>query len=370
MGPEATPGFAAAELQAQLGGELIGFPPERRLFRLASLESAGPDDLSFLASARLRGQAARCRAGLFIVSPALADALPAAAGRLVVADPYAAYAAASRWLQKRQQATVPTGQRHPAAVIHPLARVHPDASVGPGAVIEAQAEVSEGAVIGAQVFIGAGARLGARSVLHHRVTVYHGCEIGTDCLIHAGTVIGADGFGFAPGPQGWAKIAQLGRVIIGDAVEIGANCAIDRGALDDTVIGDGCKLDNLIQVGHNVRIGEHTAIAGCVGIAGSAIIGRRCMIGGGAGILGHLSVCDGAVISAMSLVTRSVTEPGLHTGVFPLMPNAQWERAAASLKQLPAMRQRLRELSAGISVPETRPDGPSPQGPSATESRD
>jgi UDP-3-O-[3-hydroxymyristoyl] glucosamine N-acyltransferase len=370
MGPEASSGFTAAELQAQLGGELIGAAPDRRLLRLASLESAGPDDLSFLASSRLRSQAARCRAGLFIVSAALTEALPAAAGRLVVPDPYAAYAAASRWLQARQQAAPVAGLRHPGAVIHPQARVHPLASIGPGAVIEAQAEVGEGALIGAQAFIGAGARIGARTVLHHRVTVYHDCQIGADCIIHAGTVIGADGFGFAPGAQGWAKIAQLGRVVIGNAVEIGANCAIDRGALDDTLIGDGCKLDNLIQVGHNVRIGEHTAIAGCVGIAGSAVIGRRCMIGGGAGILGHLSVCDGAVISAMSLVTRSVTEPGLHTGVFPLMPNAQWERAAATLKQLPAMRQRLRELSAGASAPDTRPDGPSTQGPSATESRD
>ncbi|MBU6271007.1 MAG: UDP-3-O-(3-hydroxymyristoyl)glucosamine N-acyltransferase [Betaproteobacteria bacterium] len=370
MGPEASPGFTAAELQAHLGGELIGIAPDRRLRRLASLESAGPDDLSFLASTRLRARAAQCRAGLFIVSAALARALPAAAGRLLVSDPYAAYAAASRWLQARQQALPPAGFRHPASLIDSDARVHPQASIGPGAVIEAGAEVGEGAVIGAQVFIGAGARIGERTVLHHRVTVYHGCEIGADCLIHAGTVIGADGFGFAPGPHGWAKIAQLGRVIIGNVVEIGANCAIDRGALDDTLIGDGCKLDNLIQVGHNVRIGEHTAIAGCVGIAGSAVIGRRCMIGGGAGILGHLSVCDGAVVSAMSLVTRSITEPGLHTGVFPLMPNAQWERAAASLKQLPALRQRLRELSAGARMPDPGPDGPSPQGPPANDSRD
>ena len=197
---------------------------------------------------------------------------------------------------------------------------------------------------------------GEDTVLHPGVVVYHECNIGERCILHAGTVIGADGFGFARESHGWSKIAQLGRVVIGDDVEIGANCTIDRGAIEDTEIGRGCKLDNQIQVGHNVRIGEHTAIAGCVGIAGSATIGRGCMIGGGAGILGHLQVCDGAVISAMTLVTRSITQPGLHTGVFPLMPNAQWERAAATLKQLPELRERLRRLEQSPAAKPEQPD--------------
>jgi UDP-3-O-[3-hydroxymyristoyl] glucosamine N-acyltransferase len=177
------------------------------------------------------------------------------------------------------------------------------------------------------------------------VTLYPGVQIGARALIHAGTVIGADGFGFAPSPSGFVKIAQLGSVRIGDDVEIGANCAIDRGALDDTVIGDGVKIDNLVQVGHNVQIGAHSVIAGCAGIAGSAVIGQRCMIGGGVGIAGHIQICDGAVIGGFSLVERSVTEPGFYTGAWPLQAHAQWERTAATLKQLPQLRQRLRALA-------------------------
>jgi UDP-3-O-[3-hydroxymyristoyl] glucosamine N-acyltransferase len=174
--------------------------------------------------------------------------------------------------------------------------------------------------------------------------VLEDCSIGARGIVHSGTVIGSDGFGFAREDGRWSKIPQLGAVVIGDDVEIGANCTIDRGALDDTVIGDGCKLDNLIQIAHNVRIGEHTALAGCVGVAGSAVIGARCMIGGSAGILGHLEICDDVVISAMSLVTRSIDRPGFYSGVFPLMPNADWERSAATLRQLPALRARLRAL--------------------------
>jgi UDP-3-O-[3-hydroxymyristoyl] glucosamine N-acyltransferase len=188
-------------------------------------------------------------------------------------------------------------------------------------------------------------------VLHPRVTLYPGVTLGARAIVHAGTVIGADGFGFAPSAQGWVKIAQLGSVRIGDDVEIGANCSIDRGALDDTVIGSGCKLDNQVQVGHNVRIGAGTAIAGCVGIAGSAVIGERCMIGGGVGVAGHITLCDGAVIGGMTLVERSIDEPGFYTGAWPVQTHAQWERTAATLKQLPQLRQRLRALASRIGLP-------------------
>ena len=352
--------FTAGDLIDRFGGQLLHGERSLTLSRLAPLESAAPGELSFLSAARHRRDGEATRASLVIVSVALVDALPAPTARIVTPDPYAYYAAVSRWLASRQQPADPAQRVHPTALIDPSASVDPTAIIGPGCVIEAHSVIGAGARIGAQVVIGEGARVGADTRLFARVVIYHDCEIGQRGIVHAGTVIGADGFGFAREAHGWAKIAQLGRVIVGDDVEIGANCTLDRGALDDTVIGNGCKLDNQIQVGHNVRIGEHTAIAGCVGIAGSAVIGARCMIGGGAGILGHLSICDDAVISAMSLVTRSISRPGLHTGVFPLMPNADWERAAVTLKHLPALRDRIRRLEQRLPIDSVESPAPNP----------
>jgi UDP-3-O-[3-hydroxymyristoyl] glucosamine N-acyltransferase len=217
---------------------------------------------------------------------------------------------------------------HPTAVISPTARIAPDASIGALCVIEDDAVVGEGT------------RLAAR------VTVGHDCTIGSHCILHSGVVIGADGFGFAPNKQTgeWVKIEQLGAVRIGNDVEIGANTCIDRGALEDTVLEDGVKLDNLIQIGHNVHIGKHTAMAGCVGVAGSAKIGAHCTVGGGAVVLGHLSLADHVHISAASVVTRSINKAGSYTGVFPLDDNAVWEKNAVTLKQLHALRERIRKL--------------------------
>ena len=193
--------------------------------------------------------------------------------------------------------------------------------------------------------MGAGACIGAQTHLAARVTVGDGCKIGRRCVIHSGVVIGADGFGFAPRPdKSWEKIEQLAAVRIGDDVEIGANTCIDRGALDDTVIDDGVKLDNLIQIGHNVRIGKHTAMAGNSGVAGSATIGAYCTVGGGASILGHLTIADHVNISASTTVTRSITEPGLYTGFFPIDKNAAWEKNAVTLRQLHTLRERIRSL--------------------------
>ena len=193
-------------------------------------------------------------------------------------------------------------------------------------------------------------RVGADSELKSRVTVNEDCVIGQRCLLHSGVVIGADGFGFAPNVGAWEKIEQLGAVVIGDDVEIGANTCIDRGALDNTVIGDGVKLDNLIQIGHNVQIGPHTAMAGCAGVAGSAHIGAHCTVGGGAVVLGHLTLADGVNISAASVVTRSINKPGHYTGMFPIDDNAAWEKNAASLKQLASLRERIRALEAQIKT--------------------
>ncbi len=343
------------ELISRFGGALSGADPASRVCRLASLSSAGAGDLSFLSTPRMRASAASSAASAVVVSAALADALPAGVGRIVVADPYAHFARIARWFAQQLDVAPAGDPIHPGAVISAGATLGDGVRVGAFCVIEDGAVVADGALIGAHAHLGRNARVGAHSRLHPRVTVLDECTGGARCIVHSGTVIGSDGFGFAQEDGRWAKIPQLGAVVIGDDVEIGANCSIDRGALDDTVIGDGCKLDNLIQIAHNVRIGEHSALAGCVGVAGSAVIGRRCMIGGGAGILGHLEICDDVVISAMSLVTRSIREPGFYSGVFPLMPNAGWERSAAALRRLPALRERIRALERATGVEDAEP---------------
>ncbi len=335
--------LAVAELAHRLGAPLLRGDPHARVTALASLQAAGPEDLSFLTSARHAAHARTTRAAAVIVARGLAHEVAAGSGVIEVDDAHRAFGAVARDVAARLARPVPVGV-HPSAVIGAGVRIGSGASLGPFVVVGDGACIGDGAVLEAGVSVGAGSVVGAGCRLHPRVTVAHDCVLGRECVVFAGTVIGADGFGFASGPQGWEKIPQLGAVVIGDSVEIGANCTIDRGALEDTVIGDGCKLDNLIQVAHNVRIGADTAIAGCAGIAGSATIGRRCRIGGGAGILGHLEICDDVTISAMSLVTRSLRKPGFYSGVYPLMENADWEKSAASLRQLPQWRLRLRRL--------------------------
>ena len=212
--------------------------------------------------------------------------------------------------------------------------------------------IGERAVVGAQSFVGAGARLGDDTRLAARVVVGAGCSIGVRGIVHSGAVIGADGFGFAPDHGRWVKIEQLGAVRIGDDVEIGANSCIDRGALDDTVLEDGVKLDNLVQIAHNVRVGAHSAMAGCVGVAGSTTIGAHCTFGGGAIVLGHLVLADQVHVSAATVVTRSIRTPGQYSGVFPFDDNASWEKNAATLRQLHGLRDRLRALERTASAGE------------------
>jgi UDP-3-O-[3-hydroxymyristoyl] glucosamine N-acyltransferase len=249
---------------------------------------------------------------------------------VVVDQPYLYFARLTQlWKKNALQRNQPL--IHPSAVIDALAFIHPTARIGALCVVEH------------------GASIGADTELKSRVTVGEHCVIGERCLLHSGVVIGADGFGFAPHAGTWEKIEQLGAVQIGNDVEIGANTCIDRGALLDTVIEDGVKLDNLIQIGHNVRVGQHTAIAGCVGVAGSATIGAHCTIGGGAIVLGHLELADGVNISAGTVVTRSLRVPGHYTGLFPIDDNASWEKNAASLKQLHRLRERIRVLEAKLS---------------------
>lgn len=341
------PPLTLGEIVAGLGGTLQG-DASRQVDRLTSLRSADERSISFLVRPQQRDAALASRAAAFIVSPVLADSLAGKPNLLVDPQPYLYYA---------RLAALVNGRVNPAPLpaIAAGARIDPSASISPTATIEdavvigAGVTVGDRAWIGAGTVVGAGCRVGARSRLHPNVTLLADCDVGERVIIHSGTVIGADGFGFAPRkPAGWEKIAQLGGVVIGNDVEIGANCCIDRGALDDTVIEDRCKLDNLIQVAHNVRIGEDTAIAACAGIAGSAVIGKRVQIGGASGIAGHITVCDDAIISTMTLISRSVTKPGFYSGIFPSMENAQWEKAAAVVRQLPELRKRIRQLEQGF----------------------
>ena len=312
-----------AGIVAHLGGECRG-DASPAIDRIAPLDTAEASHIGFVSNPRYRSQLAGTRAGCVIVAPALAEEAAARGTAIVTADPYLYYAKLSQWWAASDSAA--------------------KAGVHPSAVVEAGARIAASATVGALCFIGADAVIGENTRIAARVTVGERCVIGERCIVHSGVVIGADGFGFAPHRGQWEKIAQLGTVRIGNDVEIGANTCIDRGALGDTVIEDGVKLDNLIQIGHNVRIGAHTAMAGCVGVAGSARIGARCTVGGSAGILGHLEIADDVHISSFSLVTRSIAKPGQYTGVFPLDDNASWEKNAATLRQLYSLRERLRAL--------------------------
>ncbi|MFT4100426.1 MAG: UDP-3-O-(3-hydroxymyristoyl)glucosamine N-acyltransferase [Burkholderiaceae bacterium] len=345
MSAELPEAITLQALVQRFGGRVARGDPQRVVRRLASLTTAGADDLSFLTSAPFKAQAESTRAGAVLVGAALADAIPPDPALVIVDDAYAYYAHVAGWIAGwRETRESPPAGVHPSAVVAPDAELGEGVAIGPGCVVEAEAVIGAGVRLGPGCFVGRGARIGARSRLVAQVSLYAGCVLGEDVLVHASTVIGSDGFGFAPEAGQWVKIPQLGRVVVGKQVEIGSNCAIDRGALDDTVIGDGCKLDNLIQIGHNVRIGEHSVLAGCTGVSGSAVIGKRCRLGGGVGIVGHLQICDDVTITGMTMVTRSITSPGTYSSSFPMMEHAAWERAAATVRQLPELRQRLRKL--------------------------
>jgi UDP-3-O-[3-hydroxymyristoyl] glucosamine N-acyltransferase len=313
-----------SQIVSELGGELLG-DGDCEIIGIAPLEAASAGQMSFLSHPKYQAQLASSEAGCVIVSPDMADVARQRGNCIIADNPYLYFARLTQ-LWRRQ------GSGRSVAGVHPTAVVHPDAAVDPTAVIGPLCVIESGAVIG------------AHTRLYSRVTVGEGCKIGARCIVHPGVVIGADGFGFAKDGEQWVKIEQLGAVVIGDDVEIGANTCIDRGALQDTVLEDGVKLDNLIQIGHNVRVGRNTAMAGCAGVAGSATIGANCTVGGGAIVLGHLQVADGVHISAASVVTRSLRKPGHYTGMFPIDDNVAWEKNAASLKQLNSLRERVRAL--------------------------
>ena len=343
--------FRLQELVDRLGGELHG-DGNVAVARVATLEKAGEGDLAFLANRKYLPQVKDCAASALIVAP---DAREQLADRalIVTADPYLYFARVAQLFSP---------QPAPRPGVHRLAAVNCDVpasvEIGPGACVEEGVELGEDVVIGANCFVGRGTRIGRGTRLYPNVTVYHDCVIGADCILHSGVVIGADGFGFARERSGaWVKIPQTGRVILGNDVEIGANTTIDRGALDDTVIGDGVKLDNLIQIAHNVRVGEHTIMAGCAGVAGSAQIGARCMVGGQAGISGHLSIADDVVVSAWTLVAKSITKPGVYTGNLPLQTHGDWVKNFSHLRHLDALAKRVRQLEQQSDGPEDRTPG-------------
>ncbi|HJV73991.1 MAG TPA: UDP-3-O-(3-hydroxymyristoyl)glucosamine N-acyltransferase [Noviherbaspirillum sp.] len=336
------------KLVERLGGQLTG-DADIEVSGIAPLDAADASHITFLSNPKLRAQAAQTKAAALILSP-VDDAvvgLTYKGARIVTNNPYAYFARVAQLFAAQNAVPVVPGI-HPSASVHPDAKIAVSAFIGAHAVVDAHATIADQAVIDAGCFIGRGAQVGASTHFFANVTFHAGCEIGQRGIIHSGAVIGADGFGFAKENGAWIKIPQTGRVVIGNDVEIGANTTIDRGALADTVIEDGVKLDNQIQIGHNCHIGAHTAMAGCVGVAGSAKIGKYCTFGGAAMVLGHLTIVDNVHISSGSMVSRSILEAGQYTGFYPLAKNAEWEKSAAIVRNLGTMREKIRDLEKTI----------------------
>ena len=313
-----------AQIATQLGGRIAG-DPGTLIGQVGSLERAGRGQIAFLSNPKYRSQLAATGASAVIVG-ADAEGLTALP-RIVCDNPYAYFARVSQLFNPR---TSQAPGVHPAATVAPSARLATGVSIGPGCVIGENVTIGEG------------------SCLYPGVVVYPGCRIGVRAILHSGVVIGADGFGIANDGGRWVKIPQVGGVAIGDDVEIGANTTIDRGTMHDTVIGDGVKLDNQIQIGHNCRVGAHTAMAGCVAVAGSADIGSHCSIGAGALILGHLAICDHVTVSADTVISRSIRKPGTYTGMFPADDHDSWIRNTAVIRHLADLMDRVRVLEKRI----------------------
>ncbi len=337
-----------ATLAVRFGCELIG-DPDHEVDSVATLQNASPRSISFLANLKYRRQLAATRAGAVVLEPRFAAECPVAA--LVCSNPYAAYARIAAELHPLPAAAPGV---HPAAWVDGSASIAPGASIGPGAMIEAGVHVGERAVIGPRCVLMQGAAVGDDTRLVASVTLCRRARIGARVIVHPGAVIGSDGFGFAREPEAWVKVPQLGSVQVGDDVEIGANTTIDCGAIEDTVIEAGVKLDNQIQIGHNVRIGELTVMAGCSGVSGSTTIGRRCIIGGMVGIAGHLTICDDVHITGLTLISHSIRVPGVYSSGWPAEEARRWRRIVARVRRLDSA--------------DARRGGPGPSGPGAETS--
>jgi UDP-3-O-[3-hydroxymyristoyl] glucosamine N-acyltransferase len=336
------------ELIAHFGGELVG-DGTRAVRQVAPLDRATPDEIGFVSQSKYLTQLAHSRAGAVILPVDARDATDRP--RILTPNPYLYFARVSALLNPPP---CPPAGIHPAATVAPDAEVAADASIAAGAIIGSGARIGARTVVGANSVVGDQACIGADCLLHANVTVYHRCEVGDRCILHAGCVIGSDGFGFAPNEGGWEKIPQIGRVLIGDNVEVGACTTIDRGALEDTVIEEGVKLDNLIQVAHNVHIGAHTAIAACTGIAGSAKIGRHCMIGGAAMIFGHIEIADGTRISTNTLITKSLPKAGTYTSALPFSEHEVWQKNAVHMRNLDKLVNRVKQLEKRLNELESK----------------
>ncbi len=334
--------YRLADIAARFGGQVIG-DADTQVRQIGTLEHATAGQIAFLANAKYRNQLEHSKASAVILSNADTDAT--ALPRIVCDNPYSYFAKLSAFLNPLPECVPGV---HSSAVIGQNTSISPQAHIGPLVTIGDGAVIGAGTVVMAGCSIGEGAILGENTLFYPNVTVYHECVIGNHVIAHSGAVIGSDGFGFAMEEGRWLKIPQIGRVIIGDHVEIGANTTIDRGALDDTVVEEGVILDNQIQVAHNVRIGAYTVIAGCVGIAGSATIGKYCRIGGSAGILGHLSIADGVEISSFTLVSKSIRKKGAYSGIYPFSDKETWLKSAAHLRHLDDMFARIKQLEKEI----------------------
>lgn len=331
-----------ADLAQQLDAQLHG-DGDLVITGIASMHSAHSEQITFLSNSRYREQLASCLAGAVVLTEADLPFCQSAA--LVVKNPYLTYA---RMAQLLDTTPAPAQDIAPSAVISPEAKLGQQVSVGANAVIESGVELGDGVIIGAGCFIGKDAKIGAGTRIWANVSIYHRVEIGQKCLIQSGTVIGADGFGYANDRGNWVKIPQLGTVLIGDSVEIGACTTIDRGALDDTQIGNGVIIDNQCQIAHNVVIGDNTAVAGGVIMAGSLKIGRYCQIGGASVINGHMEICDKAVVTGMGMVMRPITEPGVYSSGIPLQTNKAWRKTAALVMNIDEMNKRLKAVERKI----------------------
>ncbi|AOR64336.1 UDP-3-O-(3-hydroxymyristoyl)glucosamine N-acyltransferase [Pectobacterium wasabiae] len=324
----------AQQLDAQLHGD-----GDIVITGVASMHSAKTGQITFLSDSRYREQLAETQASVVVLTEADLPYCQVAA--LVVKNPYLTYARMAQLLDTTPQ---PATDIAPSAVIAPDATLGQQVSIGANAVIESGAQLGDGVVIGPGCFVGKNARIGAGTRLWANVTIYHRVELGEQCLIQSGTVIGSDGFGYANDRGNWVKIPQLGTVRIGDRVEIGASTTIDRGALDDTVIGNGVIIDNQCQIAHNVVIGDNTAVAGGVIMAGSLKIGRYCMIGGASVINGHMEICDKVTVTGMGMVMRPITEPGVYSSGIPLQPNKVWRKTAALVMNIDEISKRLKAV--------------------------
>ena len=335
-------GLALGDLASRFGCDIAG-DPHVQVSRVGTLANAGPGALAFLANPKYRQFLASTRASAVVVAEdALEDCQTNA---LIASDPYVIYARIARVLYP--DPPLESGV-HARAWCAPEATVAATAQIGPGAIVEAGARIGERVRVGPNCVIGRDSDIGADSVLGANVTIGHGCVVGQRATLHPGAVIGADGFGFARAESGWLKVPQVGRVVLGDDVDVGASTTIDRGAVDDTVLEDGVKLDNQIQIGHNVRIGAHTIIAACSGVSGSTVIGKRCLIAGAVGFVGHLTICDDVTVTGQTMVNRSISEPGVYSSALPMDEAVRWRRNSARFRRLDELARSMKRLEKAV----------------------